>query len=146
MAACGLCRRQEPTLAEILLPLSFPARIGGSTAGRTGPPAEVVAEIGAAGIVVSERIVPRAPAAVTRHIGITLVRRNIAVGGGMTVRADIAVCAGVVRVDDHLSERWGCRAQREHSGKPAANRYFPDEVRHFWLLESPMHVVPTRRR
>src|SRR5262249_61543941 len=42
MAACRLCRRQEPTLAEILLLLPFPTRIGGSTAGRTGPPAEVV--------------------------------------------------------------------------------------------------------
>src|SRR5262252_3735337 len=42
MAACRLCRRQEPTLATILLPLPFPTRIGGSTAGRTGPPAEVV--------------------------------------------------------------------------------------------------------
>src|SRR5262245_11315781 len=146
MAACRLCRRQEPALAEILLPLSFPTRIGGSTAGRTGPPAEVVAEIGPAGIVVSERIVPRAPAAIARHIGIALVRRNIAVGAGMTVRADIAVCAAVVGVDDDLSERRGCRAQRAHSGKPAANRYFPEEVRHPWLLESPMHVVPTRRR
>src|SRR5215831_4708628 len=140
MAACRLCRRQEPALAEILLPLPFPTRIGGSTAGRSGPPAEVVAEIGPAGIVVSERIVPRAPAAIARHIGIALVGRNIAVGAGMTVRA------AVVRVDDHLSERRGCRAQREHSGKPAANRYFPEEVRHFWLLEPPMHVVPTRRR
>src|SRR5262249_27713580 len=42
MAACRLCRRQEPTLAEILLLLPFPTRIGVSTAGRTGPPAEVV--------------------------------------------------------------------------------------------------------
>src|SRR5215510_13459691 len=107
MAACRLCRRQEPTLAEILLALPFPTRIGGSTAGRTWPPAEVVAEIGPAGIVVS---------------------------------------AAVVGVDDDLSERRGCRAQCEHSGKPAANRYFPEEVRHSWLLESPMHVVPTRRR
>src|SRR5262245_62356676 len=40
MAACRLCRRQEPTLAEILLLLPFPTRIGGSTAGRTS--AEVV--------------------------------------------------------------------------------------------------------
>src|SRR5215831_16819260 len=68
MAACRLCRRQGPALAEILLPLSFPTRIGGSTAGRTGPPAEVVAEIGPAGIVVSERIVPRALAAIARHL------------------------------------------------------------------------------
>src|SRR5262249_30304415 len=145
MAACRLCRRQEPTLAEILLPLSFPTRIGGSTAGRTGPPAEVVAEIGPAGIVVSERIVPRAPPTITRHISIALVGRSIAVGAGLTVRADIAVWPALVRVDDDLSERRGCPAQREHSGKPAANRYFPAEVRHSWLPESPMHVVPTRR-
>src|SRR5262245_35820580 len=146
MAACRLCRRQEPTLAEILLSLPFPTRIGGSTAGRTRPPAEVVAEIGPAGIVVSERIIPRAPSAITRHIRIALVGRNIAVGAGMTVRADIAVYAAVVRVDDNLSERRGCRAQLEYSGKPAANRHFPDEVCHCWFLESPMHVIPTQRR
>src|SRR5262249_10930539 len=119
------CRRHEPTLAEILLSLPFPARIGGSTAGRTGPPAKGTAEKGPAGIVVSERIDPRAPAAVTPHIGIAPLGRNKAPKAGTTRRAGIAVCAAVVRVDDDLSERRGCRAQREHSCKPAANRHFP---------------------